>query len=200
MTRTTAVRLAVVTLGVTYFALWACAPIVSGPPPVPMADGRTNEFGLAPDLALNACGFGVSSTTATATGSTCVAWNLATYYRHQFGRFDLTAIAFGGRPVGFGAGVTASYRVVDLPRFTLAPELGGGFLWAHLALPASFALTDALWLYVEPSVNLRTYQMARVGTGLYWMGDTGVSLGVEVGVGYLVRTQADAAAIVGFAF
>ncbi|MEQ1503724.1 MAG: hypothetical protein ABMB14_15905 [Myxococcota bacterium] len=167
-----------------------------------MADGRTNEFGLAPEVVFNSCAETVivTFTTGLLPGSTCPAPSVSAWYRHQFDRLDFTVQAFGGAPRLFGAGVTASYRVVDQPRFTFAPEVGAGFLWAHVALPTSFALSDRLWWYVEPSVGIRRYEAVRLGTGLWWQGASGVALGAEVGGGFLNEPQVDVAVLVGFAF
>lgn len=162
-------------LGITYFALWACGPIAVAPPPVPMAEGRTQEIGLAPS-------FGAA--VPCAVDFVCSGPSLAGWYRTRVGKSDLGAFVFAGTPSLVGAGFLFRYRLVEQDRLVAALQLDGGFLYGALGVPIAFSVADHTWIYVTPQVRAQLWSPARIGTGLRWTSPGGLALGVEGGVGW----------------
>lgn len=200
--KTTAVRVGIAVLGVAYFALWACGPALSGPPPIPMADGRTDELGLAPHLGTVLDPGGPSVACEQPLLSTCGGPSLQAWYRHRAEHFDIGAVAFGGQVTLVGAGVTFRYRAVENERFVLGIQADGGFLWLATGVPMAFALSDRTWVSVHPQLALKTWSPVRVGVGLFHTTPTGILIGAEAAPGWFpTETLAvDVGAYVGFQF
>lgn len=169
-----------VALAVCYFALWACAPVLTQPPPAPIADDRNREIGLAGGSAIelgpdDPCRDGLLRNTG------CNGPQLQAYYRSRVGKVELAAVAHGGQLSFFGGGLLVRGWLYERDRFRLGLDGSLGWLWAGVGLPVSGALTDGVWLYTDPTVSMSAVGMIRVPVGLSFDVGKGVGLGVESG-------------------
>lgn len=189
-----------VALGVCYFALWACAPLLTHPAPVPIPDQRRNHLGA---------GGGYVAEISEATGGVCRDFEyglctgpeFAAFYRHDFGRVEFLVLAHGGISlVGAGVGV----RGYPLQTETARVGLSGGLGWAYaqVGLPVAGRVAPGVWLYTEPTFALSTRSVPRVPLGLAF--EVGrASIEVEGGGGVSVPGGAPfgyGSAAVGFSF
>jgi hypothetical protein len=180
----TALRRGLYTLCALYFVLWACGPALSGPPPVPMAEGRTDELGLAPHVGL-AWSTQMAPTTRCEDPliSLCAGPSGQLWYRHRFEHFDLGGTLFGGRPTLLGGGALFRWRFYEKPAMNVALQADAGLLWGALGVPVSWALSDRTWLTLHPQMALKTWAPLRLGAGLTHTTNQGLLLGLEAGAG-----------------
>jgi hypothetical protein len=180
------IRAAVAVLGVAYVALWACAPIASGPPPAPMADGREHELGgtfsfvqtpndASSYLLGNDCSRGV------AVG--CSGPSLAAWYRFDRGRWDLTTQVYGGVPTFVGLTGRLAVRAVQTDHVFVAPAVQAGWLTGGLSVPVGLAVSPDTWLVLTPTAQLSAVGLVRGSAGVWHTGPKGAVVGVELGLG-----------------
>lgn len=180
-------RSAVAVLGVSYFALWACAPIAANPPPAPMAEGRQHELGLTPSATLT------SSTAAAAFGEQCSSGfslevgcggpSLAAHWRFSAKRFDLTSQVFAGTSNFLGANVRVGARVVQTEKVFVAPTIQAGWLAGGVSVYTGVALSPQTWLVLTPTVQTSAHSLLRGSAGLWHTTPGGAVVGFEVGGG-----------------
>lgn len=186
MQRTTALRRGLILLGVAYFALWACAPILAGPPPAPMADGKHVELGLAasesvllaPEV-LADCGGDVFD--GDCAGPTSQLW-----FRYARNRFGLDARLFAGFPTLVGAGAGLSYRVVDEDHLFVAPQLSAGAAYGSLGVPIGFGVGPDTWIVLTPAVTTSFFAQGRLSEAVWHTSKRGLVFGAEVSQGTAV--------------
>lgn len=191
MTNAARGRAAVAVLAVCYAALWACAPIASGPPPAPMIEGRSHELGAA--LSFAETGFASSTSPlggdcAQGIAAGCSGPSLAGWYRHERRRWDLTTQAFVGVPTLVGATGRLAYRAVDRDRFFVAPAVQAGWLTAGVSVPVGFAASERTWVVLTPSAQFSLASLVRGSAAVWHTGPRGAVVGVEVGVGSVPDT------------
>ena len=168
-----------------YFVLWACGPALSGPPPVPMAEGKQHEIGLAPHAGV-AWDPGSKPTLRCADVlTTCAGPTGQLWYRHQLKSFDVGGVVFGGAPTLVGAGALFRWRYLQRSRFIAALQADGGLLWGSVGLPVSWAINDRTWLTLHPQAALKRWAPLRLAANLHHTTPGGLSLGLEVGLGAL---------------
>jgi len=199
-----AVRNSVFALAVSYFALWACAPIASGPPPAPMAAGREHELGGVASwtqMAPGTRGFLDADCDAQLVQISCSGPSLAAWYRFDRDRFDLTTQLFAGTASFAGASARVAYRVVQTDHVFVAPALQGGWLSGGVSVPVGVAVSPSTWLVFTPTAQLSQTQLLRGSAGVWHTGPRGFVFGVELGAGTGASTiapfAADASVLVG---
>lgn len=186
MTNAARVRAAVAVLGVTYVALWACAPIASGPPPAPMAEGRNHELGGTfsfVQLPNDASSYLLENDCSQGVAVGCTGPSLAAWYRYDRGRWDLTTQVYGGVPTFVGATGRLAFRALDHDRVFVAPAFQVGWLTGGLSVPVGVAVTPATWLVLTPTAQISAVGMVRGSAGMWHTGPKGGVVGVELGLG-----------------
>lgn len=189
-----------VAFGVCYFALWACAPLLTHPAPVPIPAEKQNHVGLAG---------GYARELTDMTGGVCRDFEyglcsgpeLAAFYRHDFGRLELLVTAHGGISLfGGGVGVRGYPLQTDSARLGLSGGVGWAYVYA--GVPVAGKLAPGVWIYTEPGYAVSTRSTARVPLGFAFEVDR-VSLEVETGGGASIPGSAPylwASGAVGFSF
>jgi hypothetical protein len=164
----------------SYFVLWACAPAASLRPPVPFAEGQSNEVGLGASYTQGLSEVPQGELSPPSSGFSGMLW-----YGHQFSeRFDLGVTIFGGQTSLLGGGLDLRYYLVRQPRLRVGIGLEGGWLWGAVNVPIGFALSEKIWMYVSPSVGMRYSDLIRVPVGLSVPIGKHFVLVPEVGVGW----------------
>ena len=175
-----------VALGVCYFALWACAPLLSSPAPVPIPQARSNQLGVGTTLSGDLPGLTGECWQGQFLAS-CSGFDFKAYYRHKFeAPLELNVEAHGGFLTIFGAGVQVRGYFIDNEPFRMG--LTGGLGWAYLqaGLPIAGQVAPNLWLYTEPMVSATGVGLLRAPIGLaFTPGITQLDIegGVATGVG-----------------
>ncbi|MCB9688619.1 MAG: hypothetical protein H6738_22945 [Alphaproteobacteria bacterium] len=186
MQRSTALRRGLLLLGVAYFALWACAPILAGPPPAPMAEGKHVELGLsgsesvllAPEVRGDCGGDVVDGDCA---GPTAQLW-----FRYDKKHFGFDARLFGGFPTVFGVGAGLSYRVVDQEHLFVAPQLSAGAAYGSLGVPVGLSVAPDTWVVLTPALTTSFFAQARLSEALWHTSKRGLVVGGELSQGTAV--------------
>ncbi len=174
---------------VAYFALWACAPASTLRPNTPMQAGKTVAAGVSASAALpirrsssfgrgNAvvlCNLGEGDGAACASGQ---AWSEVKLSE----RVTAGGTLFAGTTSMIGAGGYLRYLLTSSATTRVSLGVSGGWLWTEVSLPVSWRLSDALWLYTNPSVGFRALNAVRLPVGLS-VDLGGPRLNVEVGAG-----------------
>lgn len=170
--------LAPMTLGVAYFALWACAPMFAAPSPVPVPDGRMHQLGIA-----GGSGFDFPGFNACDDGffiAQCEGPQLQAYYRSHIKQIELSVVAHGGTMSLVGAGgLIRGYFVDGDARLGLSG--GIGWLSAQVGVPMAVTIAPRVWLYTEPTVAASRIGAVRIPLGLEVHAGR-VSIGLEGGV------------------
>lgn len=158
-----------------------CAPVLSMPPPVPMAEGRRYEFGAAVETTVTLDDGEVSYGCADPLiYAPCTGGGVQGWWRLQATRrLDFGATVFGGTTSLVGSGVTLKYRAVDLETFFLSVDGGLGYVWAAFGFTAGWAASDRLWLTLTPQVAARMHGPLRLGGGFWYTSPAGVAVGGE---------------------
>ncbi|MCB9685826.1 MAG: hypothetical protein H6735_12365 [Alphaproteobacteria bacterium] len=209
MTRSSALRRGLLVLGVAYFALWACAPAVFGPPPAPMSDGRSHELGLGAsegvaigeNLSTGALEADVFCDSGPLT-SGCGGPAFQAWYRYDRGHADVRVTAFGGLSTLVGVGGSFAYRVLDTDRVFVAPQLSGGFLYGSVGVPVGIALVPSAWVVITPYATVSASAPFRLSEAIWVEAPGRVDVGFELQQGWTPDNTGilTAAAQVGFRF
>jgi hypothetical protein len=133
---------AICTLAVAYFALWACAPTMTLPPPVPFARNETGEYSAT--LAASALGYYNPVGVETQFGYT---WN-----RSGLPDFGLQAYAGTNTNLGLGLSLRQLFRPSE--RFAWGLAAQAGWLYATASVPLSYRLGEHSWVWLQPSLGL----------------------------------------------
>ena len=174
----------IVTLAGACLAQWACAPMTSMPPPVPMPRGISQETGLAVrgnvPVAIQTeylCSVGYLDGGCSGVGA-------ETYYYRQFGhKVDLGVTAYVGPPTDGGGGVFMRYHVGEGPRHDVALHLSTGWAWVEVGVPMALKVGENSWVYTSPSVGFRSFTPFRIPLGYTrTLGQHGLLI-FEVGTG-----------------
>ena len=167
-------------LCVAYFALWACAPAATIRPDLPMRAGQSVGIGVGAAAGL----IGRSNCRTVALGSAtdgCASGQLWVHFEPT-DWFQLGVVGFAGDVNGAGAGPYARFRLVTEDNVRMAIDVSGGLAWFAGGLPIALRVSDALWVYTEPSVGMRIFNAGRLPVGLAM--DLGVvRLHAELGLG-----------------
>jgi hypothetical protein len=172
------VRRAVVALAVTYFALWACAPLTAAPPPTPMAGERQHEVGLGG-------GFGGDPTAApgsTACLLDCAGPDGLLWYRHTFKRLELGAELGAGTTYGVGLGGHMRVYPVATDNVRLGGRIDLGAVYAGAGIPLAVG-SGPVWVYTEPWIGANLRSPIRFPLGINLTSEQGVSVTLEGMVG-----------------
>lgn len=183
-------------LMVGYFVLWACAPMSSGPPPVPLAAppegakawdhagriGAATHVAVGPPLADSEreLGYGVGTTlwAGRSLGE-----------RGEIGAVgDLTLVAQLGyvgnwTPISSAGGVYLRTDLHKNPNVVVGVSASGGWLWGAVGVPMGWRMTDRAWLYTHPEVGLDILGLGHVPLGLTLENSAGTGrMTAELGV------------------
>lgn len=168
-----------VALGVCYFALWACAPILTSPSPAPIPDGNTNQLGVgvtgAAEIVPGTCYAGLFG------DMSCSGFDFKAFYRHKFkAPVELDVSAHGGFTTLAGAGLRVRGYFAETDVFRAGLSGGVGWAYASLGVPFAGKIGPNVWLYTEPTGTLASVGAARLPVGLsFTAGQTSIDL--EVG-------------------
>lgn len=179
---------ALTAITVVYHTLWACAPVTTLPPPLPMAKGDTNIGGglIGGAFDLNAQTRSVDDLqghiNAQGWASVAVTDWLDAYWT-----------GFLGSSSGGGTGAGLHVDVLELERLSLGVQASGGFAYYAASLPVAVTVTDQLILYTNPGITHGTLFQPSTGRaqplvpiGLWWTSPRGIGLGAELGAqGYM---------------
>ena len=179
---------AMTALTVAYHTIWACAPAVHLPPPMPMA--KEQGFVVGGSLVGGAWEVNRQASLERVTP----------YVSGQaFGmvalsdRWNVGGTAFLGMSTAAGAGVFARLDIVEANRFYLGAQAGGGLAYGSLGVPLGVGVTDSLWLYTHPNVATTTIGASnfyvdlvqpQLPLGLWWQTSDTFGLGLELGTTY----------------
>jgi hypothetical protein len=167
---------AVTTLAVSYFALWACAPMVGLPAPVPLTGDLRDEVGAAPMV--------VAAHSVADPPKLDAFWGGQAWYLRKLGRDgDVAFQVSGGNAELVSASALFRGRFVTRDRFAFGVQGGLGWLYADAGLFVAGGLSDRVWLYAMPQAGLRGIAPFRlpVGARLALTDQTGLSLDGGVG-------------------
>lgn len=125
-------------------ALSACGPSMTLPPPIPLGTGDlTQETGGAV-----ATSFRSNRDELNIDGQL---W----YMTRANAKRDVGMLVFLGQTSFLGIGGTARQYLLKTDDTALGIDAQLGFFWVALGAPASYQLTDGLWIFTNPSVGYR---------------------------------------------
>lgn len=134
-------------LTVAYHTIWACAPAVHLPPPMPM--GKEDGFTVGGSLVGGAWDVNQQASLERVTPFVSgQAFGMVAVSE----RWNLGGTAYLGMSTLLGAGVIARLDLVEANRFYLGAQAGGGFAYGSIGVPVGVGVTDSLWLYTHPNV------------------------------------------------
>lgn len=176
---------AMTALTVAYHTIWACAPAVHLPPPMPM--GKEDGFTVGGSLVGGAWDVNQQASLERVTPFVSgQAFGMVAVSE----RWNLGGTAYLGMSTLLGAGVIARLDLVEANRFYLGAQAGGGFAYGSIGVPVGVGVTDSLWLYTHPNVSTTTISASnfyvnllqpQVPLGLWWQTTDTLGLGLELG-------------------
>ena len=179
---------AMTALTVAYHTIWACAPAVHLPPPMPMA----KEQGFVVGGSLVGGAWEVKPQ-ASLEGVTPFVSGQAFGMVALSDRWNVGGTAFLGMSTVIGAGGFARLDIVEANRFYLGAQAGGGLAYGSLGVPVGVGVTDSLWLYTHPNVTTTTIGASnfyvdlvqpQLPLGLWWQATDTFGMGLELGSTY----------------
>ncbi len=134
-------------LATAYLSLWACAPLASMPPILPLDRERPNQLSLA-------VGGGKGTTDATYfTREVPYVAGAQGAYVHQFKYLDIGGQLSLRNDTFLALGALVRARLVETDDLVLGLQASGGWMWMSMALPLSVRLSEGIWAYTAPSLG-----------------------------------------------
>lgn len=160
-----------------YFSLWACAPPGVIAPLTPSDLPAQNEFGVT------------TMVDSQYDPDILAPMGMSLYWVHPTPKVDILGIFGGGLygmdsgygfPFSLAAGGGVRWPLMRSERSASAVQLTGGFLWASVALPMSYRISPALYLYSAPEFGLNAAGVLRAPVGLSVALGRGVHLNLDL--------------------
>lgn len=149
-----------------YLSLWACAPLASIPPIMPLDRERPNQLTAA-------IGGGRGTTEATmVTREVPYVAGAQGAYVHQFKYLDIGGQLSLRNDTFIALGALVRARLIETDDLLLGVQASGGWMWMALALPFSVRLGEGIWAYTAPSIG-------------YSLPEVSIPLGVSVRLPYI---------------
>ena len=138
-----------------------CAPLTAMPPPVPFCEGTDSSVGAVYSQTFPVAGQDQGS----ADYSGVDAW-FSRAYRDRVTIGSRFSISNSGSNPSLAAGLGVRLKLNDGKRALTGLDVSGGMFWFRLGVPLSFAVTDRLWLYTQPSLQASVRSTSLLPVGL----------------------------------
>ncbi len=162
--------------GMSWFILWACAPMMSAPPSPPM-----------PPLTEHESGHGAMGGMILNQHRSAIPMPIGGYqywYRKPTGlnnRDEVGAIAQLGWP-GLGGGGYYRKALIKNETAYLGLQGAAGFIWLQASIPAAIKVGEKSWLTTQPSLKMQMLADLHIPVGMSWeLGEKG-RLDTEIGM------------------
>jgi len=184
MSRNHAIARILTLAGISWFVLWACAPMMSAPPSPPMVASPHGEAGYGGNLGLGAEVPDAAERRAGEKPYFIGMGNAQGWYRHQVGPLKQNEAGLLGQ-----VGVPSFVSGGGYYRFAMARNekayVGGqftlGFLWVSVSLPMAFKVSEKVWLTTQPSLRGSMASQLMLPIGLAWELEDGSRIDAEIG-------------------
>ncbi|MBI5609520.1 MAG: hypothetical protein HY902_11630 [Deltaproteobacteria bacterium] len=145
--RTDYAMFAVGLVATAYLSLWACAPLASIPPIMPLDREHPNQLSVAVGG-----GVGVTYPTIFTREVPYVAGAQGAYV-HQFKYLDVGAQMSTRNDTFAAVGALVRARLIETDDLVFGLQASGGWMWMATALPLAVRLGEGIWAYTAPSIG-----------------------------------------------